>query len=92
MVLEKANDTVLYASDMVEKFSNRYCFMFDFNFNFQGGCLKYMTLCMMNDTSSQLPWIYIWVKRHVNNKGLEEMGLVTYLGFNITSYLNNQMY
>lgn len=25
MVLEKANETVLYASDMVEKFSNRYC-------------------------------------------------------------------
>ncbi|XP_022146781.1 vacuolar fusion protein CCZ1 homolog B-like isoform X2 [Momordica charantia] len=25
MVLEKANETLLYASDMVEKFSNRYC-------------------------------------------------------------------
>ncbi|KAF3942774.1 hypothetical protein CMV_030598 [Castanea mollissima] len=25
MVLEKANETVLYASDAVEKFSNRYC-------------------------------------------------------------------
>ncbi|KAG2707593.1 hypothetical protein I3760_05G154500 [Carya illinoinensis] len=25
MVLEKGNETVLYASDAVEKFSNRYC-------------------------------------------------------------------
>ncbi|KAK8529142.1 hypothetical protein V6N12_059932 [Hibiscus sabdariffa] len=25
MVLEKANETLLYASDAVEKFSNRYC-------------------------------------------------------------------
>jgi len=25
MVLEKANETLLYATDAVEKFSNRYC-------------------------------------------------------------------
>lgn len=30
MVLEKANETLLYASDMVEKFSNRYSFLFLF--------------------------------------------------------------
>lgn len=26
MVLEKANETLLYASDAFQKFSNRYCF------------------------------------------------------------------
>lgn len=39
MVLEKANETLLYASDAVEKFSNRYCiFLFNDASTFCNNC------------------------------------------------------